>query len=72
MSGKSGAEVEWILIDEEPEAERICVGVVPKEKMSVGCAGTMSAGDWLLDSHINSPRSTVWVVRYCFDWAMLA
>lgn len=38
-SGKSGSFVEWILIDEEPEAERICVGVVPREKISVACAG---------------------------------
>lgn len=31
-------EVEWIRIDEEPEAERIWVGVALRENMSVGCA----------------------------------
>lgn len=34
--------VEWILIDDEPEAERICVFVVLKENMSVGCARRVS------------------------------
>lgn len=30
--------VEWILIDDEPDAEMSCVGVAAREKMSVGWA----------------------------------
>ncbi len=37
--GLEGVVVEWILIEEAPEAERIWVGVTAREKMSVMCAG---------------------------------
>jgi hypothetical protein len=30
--------VEWILIDDEPDAEMSCVGVAARENMSVGWA----------------------------------
>lgn len=33
--------VEWILIEDEPEAEMSCVGVAAREKMSVGWAEGM-------------------------------
>jgi hypothetical protein len=36
--GMSGEVVEWIFIEEAPEAERIWVGVTAREKMSVMCA----------------------------------
>jgi hypothetical protein len=36
--GISGVAVECIWIEEAPEAERICVGVTAREKMSVRCA----------------------------------
>lgn len=35
---ESGEVVEWAFREEEPEAERICVGVTAKENMSVGWA----------------------------------
>tara|TARA_R110002060_G_scaffold59247_2_gene69111 strand:- start:167 stop:268 length:102 start_codon:yes stop_codon:yes gene_type:complete len=31
----SGESVEWTLMEEAPEAERTCVGVTAREKMSV-------------------------------------
>jgi hypothetical protein len=37
-SGMSEVLVEWIFRDEEPEAERMAVGVTAREKMSDGCA----------------------------------
>ena len=33
--GMSGESVEWTLMEEAPEAERTCVGVTAREKMSV-------------------------------------
>lgn len=37
-SGMSGSVVEYILIDDVPDAERICVGVAAMEKISAACA----------------------------------
>ena len=37
-SGNSGSFVEWTRIEEDPEAESIWVGVVPRANMSLGCA----------------------------------
>ena len=37
-SGKEGSAVEWMRIEEEPEAERIWVCVQARAKTSVGCA----------------------------------
>lgn len=34
----SGSVVEYILIDDVPDAERICVGVAAMEKISAACA----------------------------------
>lgn len=45
MRGKEGGVVEWIFRAEEPEAEMRWVGVVAREKMSVGWAISGGGGE---------------------------
>lgn len=69
--GISGDVVEWTWMDEAPDADRICVGVTAREKMSVMCA-TMSYQRvcmiwWLRGRKGELPSSIVCAVRYCLD-----
>lgn len=52
VKGISGEAVECILIEDAPEAERICVGVTAMEKISVICA------TWVLRERFKKSRST--------------
>ena len=81
-SGKVGSVVLWMRRAEEPLAERREVGVGAREKISAGCAGFgrgvslgweelggREGGDGGVDVVRGClPSSTVWAVRYCFDW----
>jgi hypothetical protein len=77
-SGKEGSVVEWMRMLEAPLAERRDFGVAAMAKMSAGWAAV--GGDGLGTSQDEVlrevrggdvsivPPSTVWAVRYCFDW----
>lgn len=67
--GMSGEVVECIFMEEAPDAEMIWVGVTAMEKMSVMWAEGVSLAGWR--GSFDLPSSTVWVVRYCFDWNLL-
>lgn len=63
--------MEWILIEDEPDPDRIWVGVTARENMSVLCAGKERlAGCRIVLGYVceNLPSSMVLTVRYCLDW----